>query len=134
MEKIVVDTSVAIKWFVDEPKSNKALDLLTKQHQNKITIIVPDIIRLEIINGLFYSYHLGYSQLKDVLNSLESLGLKYIRLQEIDLKIVVLLMEEFTLASYDALFIVLAQQLNCSLITNDKKHHLKKYYAKIKYL
>lgn len=134
MEKIVVDTSVAIKWFVDEPRNDKALDLLTKQHQNKITIIVPDIIRLEIINGLFYSYHLDYSQLKDVLNSLESLGLKYIRLQEIDLKIVVFLMEKFTLASYDALFIALAEKFRCFLVTNDKKHHLKKYYSKIKYL
>lgn len=134
MEKIVVDTSVAIKWFVDEPKSEEALVLLTKKHQKNVKIIVPDILRLEIINGLFYSYHFGTLQLKDTLNSLESLGLKYVNLDEIDLKIAVSLMEEFTLAAYDALFITLSQQLNCPLITNDKKHHLKKYYSKIKYL
>jgi len=134
MEKIVIDSSVAIKWFVDEPKSKRALDLLAQHDQNKITIIVPDVIRLEIINGLFYSYHFGISQLKNTLNSLGSLELHFVSIDEIDMENAAFLMEKFTITSYDALFIALAQNIGCQLVTNDRKHHLKKYYSNIKYL
>ncbi len=134
MEKIVVDTSVAVKWFVSEPKSIEAVDLLNNHNEKTIRIVVPDIIRLELINGLFYSYRFKSSQLNGILTSLKSSNIDFISIDKIDLNNVTNLMEEFSIASYDCLFIALAQKLDCPLVTNDRKHHLKKMYRKIRYL
>ena len=134
MEKIVIDTSVAVKWFVNEPKSQQAVTILSHHTQKKILIVVPAILRLELINGLFFSYHFGSSQLSESLISLESLELQFFSTRDIDLNNVTALMEKFTIASYDACFLSLAKGLNCPLITNDRRHHLRKMYRKIEYL
>lgn len=134
MEKIVVDTSVAIKWFVSEPKSKEAIGVFNQHNKKKIKIVVPDIIRLELINGLFYSYHFKSYQLKEVLTSLKSANLDLVSIDKIDLNSVTDLMEEYNIASYDGLFIALAQKLDCPLVTNDKRHHLERMYRKIRYL
>ncbi len=134
MEKIVVDTSVVIKWFVEEPKSHQAVTILSQHTQKQVLIVVPDILRLELINGLFFSYHFGFPQLSETLYSIESSELQFISTREVDLNNTAQLMEKFTIASYDACFISLAKDLNCPLITNDRRHHLKKMYRKIEYL
>lgn len=134
MEKVVVDSSIAVKWFVNEPKSKEALNILSKHREKRVIIVVPDIIHLEIINGLFFSYKLSATQLRQIIISLKSLELQFTSINEIKLSNAALLMEKFNIASYDGLFVSLAQELNCPLITNDKKHHSKKMYKKIQYL
>jgi predicted nucleic acid-binding protein len=48
METWVVDASVAVKWFVLEASSDRALDLATSEHH----LIAPDIVRFEIAAAL----------------------------------------------------------------------------------
>src|SRR3989344_5459850 len=102
MEKIVVDSSVVVKWFVEEEKSQKARALLSKHEDELVTLYAPDNIILEVLNGLFFQATLN-------------------------------LVTKEKITFYDGLFVALAQMLDCTLVTNDKKHHLKKYYSKIKY-
>jgi predicted nucleic acid-binding protein len=45
MGQFVVDASVAIKWFVLEADSDKALELIAPNH----TLIAPDLLLLEVI-------------------------------------------------------------------------------------
>lgn len=134
MEKVVIDTSVAIKWFVDEPFSDKAKLLLERFRNKKITILAPDIILLEIINGLFFSYKLTLPQLKTVIKGFYLLGLSVKPISVSLITKACKIMDKFEIASYDALFIALANKEGYPLITADKKHHQKKFYKKIIYL
>lgn len=134
MDKIILDTSVIVKWFVDEPKSSQALELLELQKKKKINILVPEIIILELINALFFSAHFNKNELKDTLNHFYNYNLKIINIKNSTLLSATSIMTNFSITSYDALFIALAQELNCPLITNDRKHHLEKMYRKIEYL
>jgi predicted nucleic acid-binding protein len=45
-----------------------------------------------------------------------------------------IIMQKFDIAIYDSLFVALAINENCQLITADKKHHKKEIYNKIVYL
>lgn len=44
---MIVDSSVALKWFLDEPSTDKALLLLPREDLHEPDVIVP-----EILNGL----------------------------------------------------------------------------------
>lgn len=134
MEKIVVDSSIVVKWFIDEEGSKKAR-LLFKEHQEeRISLYAPDIIIIEVVNALFFKADFPKNQLKDVVRKLFQAEIKFVYLEQYLIQKSVDIMIEHKIASYDALFTALAQDLDCPLIINDRKHHLKKIYKKIRYL
>lgn len=50
MDKVVVDSSVAIKWFVVEPYSTEAYLLLEKYQAGELLFLAPDLINAEVGN------------------------------------------------------------------------------------
>lgn len=134
MEKIVVDSSIVVKWFVDEVDSLKARQLFKEHQEERISFYAPDIIIIEVVNALFFKADFPKNQLEDVVRKLFQAEIKFVYLEQDLIQKSVDIMIEHKIASYDALFIALAQDLDCPLITNDRKHHLKKIYKKIRYL
>ena len=45
---LVIDASVAVKWFVDEPRRDQARDVLGRD----MDLIAPDLILVEVANAL----------------------------------------------------------------------------------
>ncbi|MBU1089051.1 type II toxin-antitoxin system VapC family toxin [Patescibacteria group bacterium] len=135
MEKIVIDTSVVVKWFVEEDDFLSARDLLDRYKKGKVAFVVPRILFLELINALFFGVgKYRRDELKAALLSFVALRCEIVDM-DIDLFFVVSeLMNKFEIAAYDALFIALAKRKNIYLISADKKHHKKEFYKKIKYL
>lgn len=50
MDKVVVDSSVVIKWFVAEPHSSEARRLLDEYQQGALDFLGPDLLFAEIGN------------------------------------------------------------------------------------
>lgn len=50
MRKVVVDSSVAIKWFVPQPSSIKALEILNEYRDGSLSLLAPDLIYAEVGN------------------------------------------------------------------------------------
>jgi len=50
MDKIVVDSSVAIKWFVPEPLSDESRRVLDGYQAGAFTLLAPDLLAAEIGN------------------------------------------------------------------------------------
>ena len=71
MEAAVVDASVIAKWFVKEPYSNTSLRLREDYINLRIRLIVPHIMRYEVLNALKFSSGFGTQELIRVANSLE---------------------------------------------------------------
>jgi len=134
MEKVVVDTSVIVKWFIEEPKSKEALELLDLHKKNKISLLVPEIIIVELLNALYYSNNYNVKELKLALTLFRKYKLIEIKIDDSSLFETASIMHKYHITSYDALYISLAKELDCKLITNDRKHHLQKIYKKIVYL
>ena len=119
----VVDASVGIKLFVDEPLSERAQALFNKLTEDPpAELYVPDLFYIECANILLkYMRRFGRS-LKDSqadLADLNKLSLKTVSTAEL-MEAALLLASERNLTAYDACYAILARQMNINLITADK--------------
>ncbi len=119
---VVVDTSVAFKWFVQagEDSVEKAFALLADQAAGLHTLTAPASLPVELANALRYSKH----QPDDVLDALENLDLSHVELFEPTserLHAGGVLAYRHGLSIYDALFLALAEELRCPLVTADRR-------------
>ncbi|MGQ4913110.1 MAG: type II toxin-antitoxin system VapC family toxin [Candidatus Asgardarchaeia archaeon] len=56
MEKVVLDASVIVKWFVDEIYSDKALKLRDSCIEGKMLIIASTLLPFEVLSALKYTH------------------------------------------------------------------------------
>lgn len=121
--RFVVDASVGIKLFVNEPLSDQAHSLFAKLTEDPSgEFYVPDLFYIECANILLkYMQRFGRS-LKDSqadLADLNKLVLKPVSTADL-MEDALLLASQKNLTAYDACYAVLAQQLDIPLITADK--------------
>ena len=45
---LAIDASVAVKWFIDEPRRDQARDVLVRDFD----LVAPDLILVEVANAL----------------------------------------------------------------------------------
>lgn len=121
--RFVVDASVGIKLFVEEPLSDQAHALFTKLTKDPpAELYVPDLFYIACTNILLkYMRRFGRS-LEDSqadLADLKTLALKTVSTAEL-MEDAILLASQKNLTAHDACYAVLARQLNIPLITADK--------------
>lgn len=120
--KIVVDSSVLIKWFKsrNEEFLTEARYLLKEVDKRSIQVHVPALLLYEVGNILLLKTRLGTSALDRVLNQLENLPFIIAPPATLLLKRATRLGREFGLTFYDASFLALAVELDCLFITADR--------------
>lgn len=123
----VVDTSVVLQWYnqVGELHPKEAKRVLDDFRSGRIQISIPDILPLELLNGLIKGKSLSYDEANKALSDLFEMPIKIIDVSLPVLEIAGTLMNQYKLASYDAYFLALAQYEGCKLISDDQKAHGK---------
>lgn len=117
----VLDTSVAVKWFIREEDSDKAADLRHAHGRAELLLHAPDILLMELANALRYSPLVSAEEIPQALRLFSGLA---INVAPFDLNILIsstALSLDRDLAVYDAYFLALAQALEMPLITADRK-------------
>jgi predicted nucleic acid-binding protein len=117
----LLDTSVAVKWFIREEDSEKAADLRHAHGRAEILLHAPDILLLELTNALRYSPLVSAEEILQALRLFPGLGMTIIPFDLDALISSVTLSLEQDLAVYDAYFLALAQTLEMPLITADQR-------------
>jgi predicted nucleic acid-binding protein len=121
--RFVVDASVGIKLFVDEPLSEQAHTLFAKLAEDPpAELYVPDLFYIECTNILLKYMRRFGRPLEDSqadLVDLNTLALKPVSTADL-MEDALVLASEKNLTIYDACYAVLAQQLNIPLITADE--------------
>jgi predicted nucleic acid-binding protein len=118
---IVVDASVAVKWFVPEEGSNEADRLLIGSEK----LFAPDLIRLEVAAGLTRKVRLGEVEELEIRRHcaewprMLSEGVISLSSPEQDYAVAVDLALQLKHPFQDCLYLALAQRLNGTLITAD---------------
>ena len=120
--EIVVDTSVAFKWFVGygETGLEEAGALLLAHRRGEVELIAPSTLTVEIANTLRYLL----PHAKDALDFLTELEATHLGLYAPTPDLVRRATEraiEAGVAVYDALFLALAEEHDCPLVTADRK-------------
>ena len=123
MKRIVIDTSVVLKWYlVDEEHGQKALGILDKYVSNELDILAPSLLEYEVINGLIIAKKRGRITEKKILTAIDgfiSLEIKLINLS-LFYPQVIHYSDIYSRSAYDASYLALADDERISLVTADK--------------
>ncbi|HSA60402.1 MAG TPA: type II toxin-antitoxin system VapC family toxin [bacterium] len=113
---VVVDTSVAIKWFFGEADSSQARSLLKSE-----AIGAPDLLYYEFANYLSMKDFVTSEEARDFVDRLYALPLQVFLLPQKAFRRAVELAKRFGLTAYDASFVALAEALGADFVTADAK-------------
>lgn len=121
--KIVVDTSVLIKWFKTsgEELGEEAQQLLAEVERRPVEVHVPALLLYEVGNILLLKTRLGLGALDRAIERLEALPFVVAPPATPLLQRAVRLGREFSLTFYDASFLALAVELDCPFVTADQR-------------
>jgi predicted nucleic acid-binding protein len=121
--RYVLDSCVAIKWFLAEPDSAKAIRILDEFHRGIHELLAPDVFPIEVAHALSRAERRGLIQppaglqhLSDLLTSLPTLQTSLIflpRAYEIS--------SRARIGVYDCLYVALAEREGCALLTADDR-------------
>ena len=127
MKNIVIDTSVAMKWFFPEPGFKKALELKDKHIKGETSMYTRDLFLYEFTSA-FKNYSSQQIEEKDfslAVSALMSLKIKFLSLRYQETEELFLISRKLNISIYDGSFLLLAKQLKAPLYTADKKLYLK---------
>ncbi len=119
-EKKVIDASVVAKWFLNEPDSEKAIQLRTDHLSGNVLLIAPDLVFSEVLNALRYKGY-GKNALEKTNTALWDIQLHIERTNPFFLQHAIRMALQHNLSIYDALYAALAQMHGCPLVTADEK-------------
>ncbi len=126
MSLVVVDASVAAKWFLPEsgePLADRAVALLNKYDKKEVQLVVPDLFYVEIASAIWKAVRIG--RIPGVFGD-QALGLLTQR-EFVTVPSLKLLDKAFQIATafertvYDSLYVALAVHSNAQLITADER-------------
>ncbi|HEV2866158.1 MAG TPA: type II toxin-antitoxin system VapC family toxin [Allosphingosinicella sp.] len=113
---IVVDSSVAVKWYVAEPDSGRARTLIGRP------LLAPDLIRAEVANALWKKVRRGEATAAQARGALPHLARSVILLPSEPFSEMALdLSLDLGHSVYDYFFLEMARTLDFPLLTSDEK-------------
>ncbi len=117
----VVDASVAVKWFLPEPDTPRALAVRDAHVDGETTLVAPLLLVYEVANALRYHPQVGAEALADHMEDLFALGLGFDVPSEESLGGAIRLAYGRGVTVYDAAYLALAERLDCPLVTADRE-------------
>ena len=123
---VVVDTSIAVKWVVEESDSQKANALRESWRGRGLQASAPDLLTREFNSALFGKVRaggMGLNQAIDTLALWESLDIVIYDSDPFHRRALELAVFVNHDEVYDLYFLALAENLNCELWTADQRFH-----------
>lgn len=131
MKRVVLDASIALKWFLKEEDTDIAEVLLERIKRKEIEVDVPQLFFFELANVIKTKTKSTSQDVLEAINKIFSLKLSG---EKINKKLLVkanFYAQKYDLTIYDASYLALAKTLGVNLITADEK--LKKR-ARLKFV
>ena len=121
-ENFLLDTSVVMKWFVSEEKSQRAWQIQSDYLNGRYDLSVPELLLYEVANALkFTSFLLPSEKIKEKIESLIKLKINIYPFDYGILQLSVDVAIERDITIYDAYFLTLARETESIFITSDEK-------------
>lgn len=121
--RYVLDCSVALKWFVPEPLSNQAVDVLHQHQSGTLSLVAPEVVLAEFGHGLrkdIVSRHLPREKGTQVWEDFLSIDLHTVPTRELARRAFILALDHMA-TFYDALYVALAERENIKVLTADER-------------
>lgn len=125
MIDLVVDASVAFKWLIPDSAEDdvpEAKALLVEHMEGRSKIIVPPLLYYEVGNILLFGRSRPrLEEATDALTDLFAIPLEVVPSTPVSAHETLRLASEYALSYYDATYVMLAEMLDCPLITADAR-------------
>ena len=123
---VVVDTSIAIKWVLQESDSDIAETMLIEWSSNGVVILAPALLTYEVTNALYKKARKGeitFETAKEALTKvlLSGVALNFSQDSNLGRRAIELARQFGLTATYDAHYLALAEREGCELWTADKR-------------
>jgi len=121
--EIVLDASIAVKWFSVKSEDNVeiALEIQRQKILNNLEIIVPDLFFLEIVNAFLTRSKFRVEDIFMIEEALHKMKLKVIYPNHSILNSAIKIAHTCDLTIYDSFYIAVAKFCEALLLTEDKK-------------
>lgn len=121
--ELVLDTSVAIKFYLSEERREEALDLLSAVAENRASLIAPGTVQPELFNALWQQYRRGNLSVEEVREYWSDFSVTSMDLyapEDLMLRATAITFETSAIV-YDSLFLALAEDAGTVVVTDDGK-------------
>ena len=122
----VVDASVAVKWFIEEPDSPQAHRLLDAHATGEATLVAPDLLIYEVANVLLHNPTFTGLEVQRSVQRLYELELELMAPSAEVVTAAIALASAKRLTFYDALYVGLARHLDLPFYTTADRRLLTK--------
>jgi predicted nucleic acid-binding protein len=123
MDKAVIDSSVAIKWFVVEPYSNDARRVLNEYQSGTLGLLAPDLIYAEVGNIVWKKQRFQGLAAADAYLTIEAFRMLTLSLTPsatlLDEAVRLAITHQRTM--YDALYVALNIRERCRNVTANER-------------
>jgi predicted nucleic acid-binding protein len=119
----VLDASVLLKWFMEEPGSEAALGLKRRYLEGELAIVIPDLAVYEVSNVLRFKRGIPEVEVKATMQAFWRLDLEIVAPTESLLDDAIHFSFTTGLSLYDCVYLALARELDAVLITADAHLH-----------
>ena len=123
---VVVDTSLAFKWLMEEDDSERAVALVSHWNHEGVQIAAPHLMLSEISNALHRAVvedDLDVLDAASLIQQLAAHNLLFHHASALYPRALAIASELQQGAVYDSLFLALADSLDCELWTADARFH-----------
>jgi len=131
---LILDASVAVKWFTMEPLRDKALIIRDKYVNGELDLEAPSLLYYEVANALRYNPRFGIEEVRSAVRALEDLAITIYDFKGELASRAVELAYRFGITVYDAAYVALAAMRNATLYTADKEVVVKVSSENVKHL
>ena len=123
MKKVVVDCSVAVKWFFtkNELFVSQADQLIKKHLNKKLKILAPELILIELLNVVLVAKKIDLEKAKKIVKTFYKSNLEIKNVDRKQLEQAAFYTNKYEISFYDASYVALAKINNCQLVTDDVK-------------
>ncbi len=128
--EIVLDSSVVVKWFSTETKSDEALKLLDSYTEGSTALTVSEILFCEVGNALRYKPDYDAQKWKTALAQLCNLHMNVTHLNQDIIMRAGEIAYDGKITFYDALPVAIAEHKKTVCITADEETQYKKLQPK----
>ncbi len=128
--EVVLDSSVVVKWFSAETKTEAALKLRDSYMEGSLQLTISEVLLAEVANALRYKPDYDADKLKEALTQLFNLRMKVAHLTESLLLRAGEIAYDGKTNLYDAVPVAIAEARKTVCITADEQTQHNRLHAK----
>jgi predicted nucleic acid-binding protein len=121
MSSLVIDASVAVKWYTQEENRDEAIKILQAHMGGEIELTSPTLLAYEVINALRYNPSLTPEDQEKAVAALFLIGIDLKPPTQELMKKATRLANKYDITIYDAVYLSQAILQDTNLVTADKE-------------